>query len=86
MIDNPEDLKNKALEYKPNLKREKLVVPIGSEDYEFRISGIGEKSIKIEKYIKYDAIMEAVEAGNEDGLESILLKLVDDFQPPEDTE
>lgn len=86
MIDNPEDLKNKALEYKPNLKREKLVIPVGSEDYEFRISGIGEKSIKIEKYIKYDAIIDAINAGNEDGLEALLLKLVDEYEPESNEE
>ncbi|WP_295721816.1 hypothetical protein [uncultured Methanobrevibacter sp.] len=84
MIDNVDDLKNKSLKYKPELKREQIHVPIGDMEYDFRISGIGEKSFKIEKYIKYDDIIEAIEAGNDDGLESIILELVDSFEPKEE--
>ncbi len=84
MIDNVDDLKNKSLKYKPELKRKQINVPVGDMEYDFRISGIGEKSFKIEKYIKYDDIIEAIEAGNENGLESIILELVDKFEPEEE--
>ena len=80
MIDNIDDLKKKSLKYKQELKREQIKVPVGDTAYDFRISGIGEKSFKIEKYVKYDDIIEAIEAGNDNGLESIILELVDNFE------
>ena len=59
MIDNPEDLKEKALANKPGLRRQYVNIPVGDEEYGFRISGIGAKAIKLEKYVKYDEIFEA---------------------------
>lgn len=80
IIDNPEDLKERALEYKTELKKQQIELPIGDDDYEFRVSGIGAKSVKIEKYIKYEDIFEAIEAGKEDGLEAIIKKFIEDYE------
>ena len=79
MIDNAEDLKNKAIEYKADLKRQYVNIPIGDEEYGFRISGIGEKSVKIEKFVKYDDIFEAIESGNDNGLEAMIKKVNEDY-------
>ena len=80
MIDNAESLKEKALENKTELKKQFINITIGDEEYGFRISGIGAKSIKLEKYVKYDEIFEAIESGNETGLEYIVKKFVEDYE------
>ena len=72
MIDNADDLRDKANEFKNGLKRQYVNIPIGDEEYGFRISGIGAKSVKLEKFVKFDDIFEAIESGNDNGLEQLL--------------
>ena len=48
MIDNAEDLKNKAMDNKPALKRKYINIPIGDVEYGFKVSGIGAKAIRLE--------------------------------------
>lgn len=84
MIDNAEDLQKKALDYKPGLKKQYVNILIGDEEYRFRISGIGAKSVKLEKYVKYDEIFEAIEAGNDNGLEAIIKQLIEDYEEEEE--
>lgn len=84
MIDNAEDLKEKALENKAGLKKQFVNIPIGDEEYGFRISGIGVKSVKLEKYVKYDEIFEAIDAGNDTGLESIIKQIIEDYEEDEE--
>ncbi len=79
MFDSVDDFKNKAVDNKNDIKRESLNIVIGEDEQVFRISGIGEKAIKIEKYIRYEDIMKAVEEGKDDGLEAALMKVVEDF-------
>ena len=86
MIDNAEDLKEKALEFKDGLKRQYVNIPIGDEEYGFRISGIGAKSIKLEKFVKYDEIFEAIDAGNDAGLESLIKQIIEDYEETEEDE
>lgn len=59
MIDNPEDLKEKALANKPGLRRQ---------------------------YVKYDEIFEALEAGNENGLEAIVKQIIEDYEEESEEE
>ena len=80
IIDSAEDLKEKALENKTELKKQHIELTIGDENYGFRIAGIGAKSVKIEKYIKYDDIFEAIEAGNDNGLEAIIKKFIEEYE------
>ena len=80
MINTAEELKDKANEYKTGLKKEYVNVKIGEEEYGFRISGIGAKSVKIEKYIKYEHIIEALESGNKTGLEALIKKIIEDYE------
>ena len=86
MIDNAEDLKEKALEFKDGLKKQYVNIPIGDEEYGFRISGIGAKSVKIEKFVKYDEIFEAIDAGNDTGLESLIKQIIEDYEEEEEEE
>ncbi|WP_409200906.1 hypothetical protein [Methanobrevibacter sp. DSM 116169] len=86
MINNAEDLKSKAIENKPGLRKEYVNIIVGDEEYGFRLSGIGEKAIKIEKFIKYDDIIDAVENGNDDGLEAIIKKIIEDYEAPAEEE
>ncbi|WP_297981205.1 hypothetical protein [uncultured Methanobrevibacter sp.] len=79
MFDNADDFKKKALDNKDELKREYINIPIGDDEQGFRISGIGEKAIKIEKYVKYDDMVEAVESGKEAGLEAVIMKFVEEY-------
>ena len=80
MIDNADDLRDKANEFKPGLKKKYVNIPIGDEEYGFRISGIGGKSVKLEKFIKYDEIFEAIEAGNDNGLEAMIKQIIEDYE------
>ena len=86
MIDNVDDLREKALENKIGLKKQFVNIEIGDEEYGFRISGIGAKSVKLEKYVKYDEIFEAIESGNDNGLESIIKKTIEDYEEDEEEE
>lgn len=83
MIDNVEELKEKALDNKPEIKSQKINLTIGETSYPFIISGIGNKAIKIEKYINYEDIIEAVSQGNNTGLEYILKTLIENFEKEE---
>ena len=80
MIDNADDLRDKANEYKNGLKRQFVNIPIGDEEYGFRISGIGAKSVKLEKFVKFDEIFEAIEAGNDNGLEAMIKQIIEDYE------
>ena len=86
MIDNAEDLAKKAQDNKAGLKRQFVNIPIGDEEYGFRISGIGAKSVKLEKFVKYDDIMEAVESGNDFGLEAMIKKIIEDYEEEDEEE
>ncbi len=86
MIDNAEDLKEKAMANKMDLRKEYVNIPIGDEEYGFRLAGIGGKAIKLEKYVKYDEIMEAVESGNDSGLEAMVKTIIEEFEPSDEEE
>ena len=80
MIDNAEDLAQKAQDNKAGLKKQFVNIPIGDEEYGFRISGIGGKYVKLEKFVKYDEIFEAIEAGNDNGLEAMIEQIIEDYE------
>lgn len=84
MINNADDLRDKANEYKNGLKRQFVNIQIGDEEYGFRISGIGAKSVKLEKFVKFEDIFEAIESGNDNGLESMILQIIDDYEEDEE--
>lgn len=86
MIDNAEDLAKKAQDNKAGLKRQFINIPIGDEEYGFKISGIGGKSVKLEKFVKYDDIIEAIEAGNDNGLEAMIKQIIEDYEEDEEDE
>ncbi|MBE6497557.1 MAG: hypothetical protein E7Z81_04685 [Methanobrevibacter sp.] len=86
MIDNAEDLAKKAQDNKVGLKRQFVNIPIGDEEYGFRISGIGAKSVKLEKFVKYDDIMEAIESGNDYGLEAMIKQIIEDYEEEDEEE
>ncbi len=77
MIDNSEDLKEMALKNKDELKKKFLTIPIGDDEYDFKLAGIGAKAVKLEKYIKYDEIMDAISEGHDEGLEAMLKELIE---------
>ena len=86
MIDNPQDLATKAQDNKAGLKRKYINIPIGDEEYGFRISGIGAKSVKLEKFVKYEDIFEAIESGNDNGLEAMIKKIIEDYDEDNENE
>ena len=86
MIDNVEALKEKAMENKDGLKKQYVNIQVGDEEYGFKISGIGAKSVKLEKFIKYDEIFEAIEAGNDNGLEAIIKQIIEDYEEEDEEE
>ncbi len=86
MIDNAQDLATKAQDNKAGLKRKYVNIPIGDEEYGFRISGIGAKSVKLEKFIKYEDIFEAIESGNDNGLEAMIKQIIEDYEEDDEDE
>ena len=40
--------------------------------------------VKIEKYIKYDDIFEAIESGNDNGLEAMIKQIIEDYEEDEE--
>lgn len=84
MSNNAEDLKERAMANKMDLRKKYVNIPIGKEEYGFRLAGIGAKAIKLEKYVKYDEIVEAIENGNEDGLEAMLKEIIEEDISDED--
>ena len=79
MIDNSDDLRDKANEFKTGLKKQYVNIPIGDEEYGFRISGIGAKSV-------IDDIFEAIESGNDNGLEAMIKQIIEDYEEEEEEE
>ena len=86
MIDNADDLRDKANEFKVGLKKQYVNIPIGDEEYGFRISGIGAKSVKLEKYVKFDDIFEAIESGNDNGLEAMSQQIIEEYEEKDEEE
>ena len=86
MIDNADDLRDKANEFKIGLKKQYVNIPIGYEEYGFRMSGIGAKSVKLEKYVKFDDIFEAIESGNDNGLEAMIKQIIEDYEEEDEEE
>lgn len=84
MIDNFEELKSKAVDHKQEIKREGVNLLIGDTEENFRISGIGEKAVKIEKFVKYEDMIEAAELGRDDSLEVAIKKVIEEFEPSDD--
>ena len=41
---------------------------------------------KLEKYVKYDEIFEALEAGNENGLEAMVKQIIEDYEEENEEE
>lgn len=80
MIDNADDLREKAVNNKNDLKRKFVKVNDGDIEYNYKITGIGEKSIKVETFIKYEQIMDALETGKEDGIEYALKQFIEDYE------
>ncbi|MCL2687893.1 MAG: hypothetical protein FWE58_05100 [Methanobrevibacter sp.] len=85
MIDNLDELVAKAVDNKQEIKREGLRLKIGDSEEDFRISGIGEKTVKIEKFVKYEDMIEAAELGKEDSLQLAIMKVIDEFEASDDS-
>lgn len=68
---NADGLKQIALINKNKLKQKYFKIPIAATgiDYKFKISGVGARFIKMEKYFYYSEIIDAVSKGNELGFE-----------------
>ena len=81
-----EELKEKAINNKPALRKKYVTLNVGENEYDFRLAGIGGKAIKLEAYIKYDSIIEAIETNNMDSVESQLMKIIEEYEPNDETE
>ena len=79
MFDDVDEFKKKAIDNKNDIKRESVDIIIGEDEQSFRISGIGEKAVKIEKYFRFEDIFKAVEDGKDTGIEAAILKVIEDF-------
>lgn len=81
-----EELKEKAIDNKPALRKKYVTLNVGENEYDFRLAGIGGKAIKLETYIKYDSIIEALETDNTDSVEAQLMKIIEEYEPENESE
>ena len=44
------------------------------------------KSVKLEKYVKFDDIFEAIESGNDNGLEAMIKQIIEDYEEEDEEE
>ena len=75
-IGTANQLRDNALANKVKLKNEFLDILIGGKFYEFRIAGIGFKSVKIEMYMYYDEIIKGISSNNNKRLEFTFIELI----------
>ncbi len=73
-----DEFRNVALLNKPDLRKKTVIIPISDNNYQFKISGIGQKAIKLEKYFYYSEIIDAVQEGIDDGLEFLIEQVIID--------
>lgn len=76
VLEDYNELRERALANKINLKNHYINVFVGKKEYGFKIAGIGYKSIKIELYVGYDEIVKELSSGNDISLEFILLEIM----------
>ena len=76
VLEDYNELRERALANKKNLKNYYINVFIGKKEYGFKIAGIGYKSVKIELYMGYDEIVKELSSGNDISLEFILLEIM----------
>lgn len=81
-----EELKEKAIDNKPALRKKYVTLNVGENEYDFRLAGIGGKAIKLDAYIKYDSIIEALETDNTDSVEAQLMKIIEEYEPENESE
>ena len=74
-----DEFRNVALLNKPDLRKKTVIIPISDNNYQFKISGIGQKAIKLEKYFYYSEIIDAVQEGIDDGLEFLIEQIIIDL-------
>lgn len=80
---NIDELREKAIENKPALRKKFVTLSVGDNEYDFRLAGIGGKAIKLEAYINYDTIIEAIETNNMDSVEAQLMDIIENYEPEE---
>ena len=78
MIDNADDLREKAVNNKKGIKK---FYP----EQGFKISGIGEKSVKFEKFIRYEELIEIAEA-DPDSIEAEIVKIIEEYEEVDEDE
>ena len=66
------ELKNTALRNKKHIKYKTILAAIDDKNISFKIMGVGQKSIRLDVYFRYEDILE-----NSDGsIESMLLQMI----------
>ena len=75
---NAEGIREIAMINKRSLKQKFFIVPSGGEEYKFKISGIGSRFIKMEKFFYYSDIIKAVTGGNDRSFEYAIEQIIVD--------
>lgn len=75
-LESSSELRLRASANKQSLKRMYINACVGTKKYEFRIAGIGGKSIKLELYVGFDSIAQELNNGNYINLEFILKEIL----------
>lgn len=73
------DVTELAIKNKGRLRNKFFCIPIfDSDEYKFKISGIGKRYIKIEKFFGYDEIIKSILSGNDNGFEFLIAQIIVD--------
>lgn len=73
-----DEFRNVATVNKSDLRKKSVIIPIDDNKYQFKISGIGQKAIKLEKFFYYSEIISSVQEGNDSGLEYLIEQIIID--------
>ncbi|WP_407376485.1 hypothetical protein [Methanobrevibacter sp.] len=78
MVYKEEEFRNVAVANRKSLIKSSVIIPIGQNKYKFKISGIGQKAIQLEKFFYYSEIINSVQKGIDDGLEYLIEQIIID--------
>ena len=73
-----DEFRNVAKANKSDLMKKTVYLPIGNNNYQFKIAGIGPSAIKLEGYFRYTEIIKKVLEGIDDGLEYLIEQIIID--------
>ena len=85
-IDASDEFMNQLAGVEDPEEKRKIIGRVFIEVFEREAIKSGAKSVKLEKFIKYEDIFEAIESGNDNGLEAMIKQIIEDYEEDDEDE